>query len=131
MVTALPGLAAAIGIHSLYNHFVLPPVLATAILVAALPALLVAVFGHSEKATWEWLTGGFDIDIEILNLMLSGQMAATRFGAYLRSLQTRFPGTVVADMLCLPRVQLELSIRAKGMLMAREAGLPLPSPGTR
>ena len=59
--------------------------------------------------------------------MLSGQMAATRFGAYLRSLQTRFPGTVVADMLCLPRVQLELSIRAKGMLMAREAGLPLPS----
>jgi hypothetical protein len=30
---------------------------------------------------------------------------------------------VVADMFCLMRLELELGIRAKGMLMAREAGL--------
>ncbi len=46
-------------------------------------------------------------------------------GRYLLSLRSRFEGPVVADMMCLLRVHLELSIRAKGVLMAREAGLPI------
>ena len=46
-------------------------------------------------------------------------------GRYLLSLRSRFEGPVVADMMCLLRVHLELSIRAKGILMAREAGLPI------
>jgi hypothetical protein len=33
---------------------------------------------------------------------------------------------VVADMLCLLRIHLELSIRAKGMLLARSVGVDLP-----
>ena len=52
------------------------------------------------------------------------RLGETRVGAYLRSLTTRFPGPVVADMLCLLRIHAELSIRAKGLLLAREAGLP-------
>ena len=36
------------------------------------------------------------------------------------------PGPVVADMFCLLQLDLELAIRAKGMLMAREAGLSVP-----
>ena len=46
-------------------------------------------------------------------------------GGYLRSLTSRFPGPVVADLLCLLQIHLELSIRAKGLLLAREAGLPV------
>ncbi|MEK6571657.1 MAG: hypothetical protein AABZ61_09815, partial [Bacteroidota bacterium] len=38
------------------------------------------------------------------------------------SLKNRFPGELVADMLCLLRLQVELSIRAKGILLMREAG---------
>jgi len=41
----------------------------------------------------------------------------------LDALKEHFPGEVVADMLCLLRIQAELSIRAKGLLLAREAGL--------
>ena len=36
------------------------------------------------------------------------------------------PGPVVADMFCLLRLELELSIQAKAMLMAREAGMDVP-----
>src|SRR5205823_1587985 len=46
-------------------------------------------------------------------------------GAYLSTL-SRLPGPVVADMLCYLRIHLELSLRAKGILIAREAGVELP-----
>ena len=36
------------------------------------------------------------------------------------------PGPVVADMFCLLRLELELSVQAKAMLLAREAGLEVP-----
>jgi hypothetical protein len=41
-------------------------------------------------------------------------------------LKAHFPGEAVADMLCLLRIQAELAIRAKGLLLAREAGLEVP-----
>jgi len=121
----LPGLAVAIGIHALFNQFILPPMVATLVLFVTLPVLLVTVFTHSEKGTRAWLGAGFDSDVEMLQGTLEKDVAETHVGQYLLSLKTSFQGPVVADMLCLLRVHLELSIRAKGMLMAREAGLPV------
>jgi RsiW-degrading membrane proteinase PrsW (M82 family) len=122
----LPGLLAAVVIHSAYNHFLLPPLASTAILLTFLPLLLIVIFDRSEGATREWLGLGMDTDVELLQSIRSGSIAETRVGVYLRSLTARFPGPVVADMLCLLRIHLELSIRAKGLLLAREAGLPAP-----
>jgi hypothetical protein len=122
----VPGVFAAVALHSLYNHFVLPPVAATAALLVVLPLVLFVVFERSEAATREWLGFGFDTDIEVLRLVTSSGGSQTRVGSYLRSLRARVPGLVVADMLCLLRLQLELSIRAKGLLMAREAGVEMP-----
>ena len=50
----------------------------------------------------------------------------THFGRYLQALRERMPGPVVADMFCLLRLELELSVQAKAMLLAREAGLEVP-----
>jgi hypothetical protein len=50
----------------------------------------------------------------------------TRFGTYLKELRQRFPGEVVIDMLCLLRIEVELSIQAKGVLIARDAGVEMP-----
>ena len=36
------------------------------------------------------------------------------------------PGPVVANMFCLLRLELELSIQAKAMLLARQAGVDVP-----
>lgn len=123
---ALPGWAVAVVVHSAFNHFVLPPVAATALLLVVLPLLLQVVFARSEVATREWVGAGLDLDVELLNLLLSSHFGTTRLGAYLRELKSRFPGPVVADMFCLLRLEIELGIRAKGMLMAREAGLEVP-----
>lgn len=122
----LPGLAAAAIVHSFFNHFVIHPLLATALLLALLPLLMIVVFERSRDATRAWLAEGFHGDTEFLATILGGEVASTRVGAYLQSLQSHFPGPVVADMLCLIRVNLELSLQGKGILIAREAGLDLP-----
>jgi protease PrsW len=122
----LPGFLIAVGLHSLFNHFLLNPLLATALLLAVVPLLMIAVFERSRDATRTWLSEGFHGDLEFLSTILAGGVAETRIGSYLHALKDHFPGTVVADMLCLIRINLELSLRGKGILIAREAGLDLP-----
>ena len=122
---ALP-LIGAIALHALYNQALVTPVLAAAIPMIVLPLVVVFVFDRSEKITREWVGDGLDLDVELLRLTRSGAFTDTRLGRYLIELQARFPGPVVADMFCLLQLDLELAIRAKGMLLAREAGLEVP-----
>ena len=68
----VPGLAAAILVHSFYNHFLLPPVLITVSFLVALPLLIVLIFEQSEKATRKWLGIGFDTDVELLMDLIVG-----------------------------------------------------------
>jgi protease PrsW len=121
----LPGLGIAFAVHSAFNHLLLDPLLSTALLLAVMPLLLFVVFGLSEKSTRDWLGTGLDSDAELLELILSGEVVHSRVGEYLDSLRHRFPGRVVADMLCLLQIHLELSMRAKGMLIARAAGMQM------
>ncbi len=123
----LPGLAAVVLLHSLFNHFALNPLLQTVLPLAGMPLLLAVIFERSERATRDWLGMGMDRDVEMLEQILSGEVVHTRVGGYLHSLRTHFSGSVVADMLCYLRIHLELSLRAKGALMARAAGFELPA----
>ena len=122
----LPGLAVAIALHSGYNHAVVSPLLAASMLIFMLPLVAMAVFGRSERKTREWVGDGLDLDVELLGLVRSAHFGTTRLGRYLDELKTRFPGPIVADMFCLLQLDLELAIRAKGILMARDAGLQVP-----
>jgi len=118
-----PGLAAAFVIHSLFNHFVFSPLITTLILLVALPLLVLFVFERSERATQDWLGVGFDADQELLHILTTGRISESNIGKYLKSLQNKFSGTVVADMFCLLRVHTELALRAKGTLLLQEAGI--------
>jgi RsiW-degrading membrane proteinase PrsW (M82 family) len=119
----VPGFLLATAVHALFNLLTKQPLLTAAALVGLLPLLLASVFERSERATRDWLGRGLDGDVETLEQILDGEVEGTRVGHYLESLKARFPGAVVADMLCLLRIHLELSLRAKGMLIARAAGV--------
>ena len=121
-----PGLAIAIVTHAAFNLLTTHAFVSVAVMLVGMPLLLVGAFERSEQATREWLGTGLDADVELLELILSGEISGTRAGRYLESLKHRFPGPVVADMLCLLQIHLELSLRAKGMLIARAAGLDVP-----
>ena len=126
LLAILPGWAVAVVVHSAYNHLLVSPLVATALLLVVLPLLVLAVFDRSDRATREWVGAGLDLDIELLQLVVSEHFQVTRFSSYLRELRTHFDGPVVADMFCLLRLELELSVQAKARLIARGAGLEIP-----
>lgn len=141
-VAFLPGLAVAVIVHAAFNQFaassyvapdvtspvnrLLNPYLTTAILLATMPVLLLAAFEYSERSTRAWLSSGFDGEMQMLEKILDGEVADTRVGRFLDTLRHRFEPMVVADLLCLLTIHLELSLRAKGMLIAREVGIDMP-----
>ena len=118
----IPAYIVATITHSVFNHFFLTPLLNTLIVLVCLPLLLIAVFDRSERSVSDWLGMGFDADTELLELINSGELSSSKVGLYLTSLKERFDGPIVADLLCYLRLHTELSIRAKGLLMMREAG---------
>lgn len=120
------GVALAVVTHSLYNHLLIYPAAAAVAMLLALPICVVAVFERSEQATREWVGAGLDLDLTLLQLVMTDGFQATRFGTYLRALPSHFEGVVVADMFCLLRVELELAVQAKAWLIAHQAGLDLP-----
>jgi RsiW-degrading membrane proteinase PrsW (M82 family) len=122
----LPGIGAAALLHSFWNHVALNPLVSAAVLLVTMPLVVALVFERSERATEAWLGEGLDGEVELLELIASGEFRHTHAGEYLESLRHRFPGPVVADMLCWLQIHLELGLRAKGLLLARAAGIDLP-----
>jgi RsiW-degrading membrane proteinase PrsW (M82 family) len=126
VISGAGGMLIAILIHSAYNHFFFSPALSALFTLIGVPAAMVLVYTRSEKKTQEWLGVGFDTDQSLWEMLTSGELADNRVGTYLHSLQEVFGGPVLADLLCYLRIHCELSIRAKGVLMMREAGLEVP-----
>ncbi|MDI6767161.1 MAG: PrsW family glutamic-type intramembrane protease [Bacteroidota bacterium] len=122
----VPGLLLSIIIHSFFNHFIFSPVILTVLIIILLPVLMLIIFKRSEEITRTWLGKGLDSDLELLNLIMTGNLPDSKIGAYLHLLKSRFPPEVVGDMLCYIRICTELGMRAKGLLLMREAGYDVP-----
>ena len=124
-----PGLLVAFLLHAMYNQFLVAPLLATALIVLVFPYIVMFLFQKSERETRSWLGSGFDTDQELLRVMQAGEVSDTPVGQYLKGLRTSFPPEVIVDMMCLLRLRAEFGIRAKGILLMREAGFePDPDP---
>ncbi len=129
LVYFIPGLVVAILTHSIFNHFIIPPVFTTIVLLTVLPMLLAFIFARSERITREWLGTGMDSDMELLDLITTDKITDSPVGIYLHTLKERFSGQVVADMLCFLRIHCELAMGAKAILLMREHGIkPVPNP---
>jgi len=118
----VPGLLCAITVHSAFNHLFFTPVFSALAILLVFPPLIFVVFSKSEDSLQNWLEVGFDADTEMLELIHSGRLSDSKVGKFLQSLRDRFSGEMVADLLCYLRIRLELSLRAKGILMMREGG---------
>jgi len=125
----VPGLALATVIHAVYNQAFFPPLPSTVAILVGLPILLSLIFIQSEHSLHAWLGTKLDKDIDLMEMIASGRFAETRAGSYLHSLRKSFPPELVGDMLSMLHLSLELSARAKGDLIRREAGFPItPDP---
>jgi RsiW-degrading membrane proteinase PrsW (M82 family) len=126
------GLLLAMVVHSAFNHFFLTPVISALVLVIGVPLVMLAIYERSEASLGSWLDQGFDSDVEMLQSIGSGSFSQTPIGSYLATLREHFPPEVVADMFCLLRLQVELALQAKGLLLMRRGGFaPPPPPGVK
>ena len=122
----IPGFLAAVLIHALFNLFLLPPVTVTLLIIVFLPPVMYFIFKKSEEHTRNWLGTGLDSDMEMLRMLMAGNISESRIGNYLSSIERKFSGEIVGDIICYLRVYLELSIKAKGILIMKENGFDLP-----
>ena len=125
LIFFVPGLLVAMIIHSFFNHLLIPPHLTTALQIVVLPFVFWLVFKRSENALQQWLEMGLDTEVGLLEFLTSGVIAQTRVGQYLQSLKGTFSGEIIADMICYLRLYLELSIRAKGILLMQQNGFEI------
>ena len=122
----LPGLALAIALHSLFNHFLITPIQSTMLILLVLPPVLYVIYLQSSQAMHDWLQLDFDADADLLEQINSSEFSESSIGRYLGELTNKFKGPVVVDMLCYLRLYTELALRAKGLLMMRENGFDEP-----
>lgn len=125
IMTFLPALITAIFIHSLFNHLILPPIIITVLQLILLPLMIIFVFYRSEIALKSWMETGLDNEMKLLDQLENGTFSESHAGQYLLSLKDKFAGPVLADMLCSIKIHVELSIKAKGVLLMRKVGLPI------
>ena len=119
----IPGLLVAAVLHSIFNQFPVSPILSTIATLAFIPLILMLIFNKSVKVMHDWLEVDFDSNEELLTNIQSGKFSQSKPGQFLLDLRDRFDGLIVADMLCYIRLHIELALRAKSMLMAREFGM--------
>lgn len=125
----VPGLLFGMAIHSFFNLGLFSPLVSTVAMLVSMPLLIAGVLLWSEASLRNWLGSKLDRDLELLEMIATGKLYSTPSGAYLQSLQDRFHPSVRGDMLCMLQLTIELSVRAKGDLLLREAGMEIaPDP---
>ena len=125
-LATVTGLLAAIIIHGIFNQFLVSPLISTVIIILMVPLSIIVIFNSNEQSIRNWLELEFDSEVRMLRMIRKGQFAQTKTGSFLVSLKTHFPGEVVLDMYCFISLYLELSMKAKSMIMLKENDLVTP-----
>jgi hypothetical protein len=118
----LPGLAAAIVLHSAFNHLAAAPLVATLGMLLVLPAVFLLIFAKSEHKIHAWLLQDYESHESLLAEIRSGQFANSDAGRLIADLAARFDADCAAQMFSYVQLHTELVLRAEKMLLARERG---------
>lgn len=119
------GIAAAVVIHSIFNHFFVSPLLSSLVILVTLPLIMSFIFQANESSLRKWLEVEFDTEAKIIAMINKGMFSETKAGKYLVTIRSKFSQEVFVDVLCFIKIYLELSIRAKSILLMKEAGFEI------
>ncbi len=125
----IQGMIAALLVHAGYNFLLLSPLLASLGSLILVPVLILVTFSWNEKSIRKWMELEFSSEAEMIGMIMEGRFSQTKAGNYLLSLREHFAPDQVFDMYCFIRLYTELSLKAKSVLMLREADLKVvPDP---
>jgi len=121
LVKCTPGLAAAIILHSFYNHFPDQPLLSAVPVLFVLPLTFVFVFKKSEHALHRWLVMDFSSHEHLIELIEGGEFANTEGGRFVLGLADRLHQSIFPEAVSYLRLHTELVLQAESILLAQEA----------
>jgi RsiW-degrading membrane proteinase PrsW (M82 family) len=120
----LSGILLAVAIHTGWDVAILSPLEASMAVLLGLPPLFILLVTRSEESLRDWIGNKLAKDIDLMEMIETGQFLETPSGRYLRSLNA-LPKSVLGDMLCILQLTSELSAASKGNMIRRMAGLPV------
>ncbi|MCF8241089.1 MAG: PrsW family intramembrane metalloprotease [Melioribacteraceae bacterium] len=126
LIFYVPGFAAAVVFHSIFNQFVFSPFISTIFIISTLPAFLIFIFYRNTNSIHNWLEVELDNEARLLTMIKGGRFAQSKTGRYIINLREKFQKEIVFDMVCYVQLYIELSILAKGILMMQESGFDVP-----
>jgi len=129
IAATIPGLLAMIppiGIHYLYNQFLLPEFIQMFIVIVVFLAMFLSMFKIDKKEIHTWLDECIANDIVLLGSMKEGKLQETSTGKYLLEAKEKFKPEVFFDICMFLSLYLELSIAAKSRVILNESGLDIP-----
>ena len=119
----LPGLFAAIILHSTFNHFPVSPVLSTSVTLLILPTLLFMLFERNTASIHSYLEMDFNTHKQLLRQIEHGEFTGCEAGRFLMDLKQVVSGSVADDMFYYFHLHTELVLSAEQLLLAREQGI--------
>lgn len=119
----LPGLLAAIILHSIFNHFPVSPVLSTSVTLLILPTLLFMLFERNTVSIHNYLEVDFNSHKRLLRQIEHGELSGCEAGRFLMDIKQVVTGSVARDMVYYFHLHTELVLSAEQLLLAREQGI--------
>lgn len=117
----MPSAAIAIALHSLFNHLLATPMLATAAMIVLVPLALFVVFAKSQHRIHTWLLADHDNHERLLATM-DIEFAHSEAGRFISDIADKFHVSDAADIYAYMRLHTELVLHAESVLLARETG---------
>jgi RsiW-degrading membrane proteinase PrsW (M82 family) len=122
----LPGLAAAIVVHGIFNQFAPAPLIGMTLTLFLVPLILFFVFVRSEHGAHRWLLTEYESHQHMLDDIRAGRLADSPAGRFVTALGRQYPPGVGADVFRYIQVHTELVARAEADLIDREEGRSVP-----
>ena len=118
----LPGLAAAVAVHAVFNQFTGQPLLLMTVTLVAVPLTLFVVFAMGERSSHQWLLSDNRNHQKVLEDVRSGRFAESETGKAVHELCRRFRGGVADDVFNYIELHTQLVIEAEQVLLALKEG---------
>ncbi len=117
----VPGLAVAIVIHSLFNHFPDQPLVIMALTLLLAPATIFLALIRSDQVTQQWLSADRMAHEQLLSEIRAGHFASTPPGKAIDAIAARL-GDKAEDARAYVELKTELILRAEELIHAAQSG---------
>jgi RsiW-degrading membrane proteinase PrsW (M82 family) len=116
----LPGFAAAVALHFVFNQFDSNPGLGTVFIMLTLPPGFGLMFTKAERGVHTWLVHDYASHEHLLEEIRSGKFKDTEAGRHILKFNATFGPDVVAKIFLYIQVHTELVLKAEKLSLARE-----------